>query len=181
MASNTLFVSNFPFTTTEDDLRNAFEVHGSVKSVRIIVDRETGRSRGFAFIELIEGSAGDSAIAALNNCDFRGRRLVVSQARGRSAPGGGGVESGAARPAPSAASAPRAPVAPPLRHRITIEWDDGSGTYTASIPSLGVQTQAPTIEAVARQAESLGQERAAFPPDEPADLGSESDSSVREA
>jgi len=159
MASNTLFVSNFPFTTSEDDLRNAFEEHGPIKSVRIIVDRETGRSRGFAFIELGDGVSSEEAIAAHNNCDFRGRRLVVSLARGRTG-GGSGMEAGHSGRGGGASSAPlRSAV--PLRHRMVIEWDDASGSYTASVPDLGVQTQAPTIEAVARRAEVLAHERAA--------------------
>ena len=67
MASNTLFVSNFPFTTTEDELRGTFEAMGAVESVRIIVDRETGRSRGFAFVEFSDPQALDMAIEQLND------------------------------------------------------------------------------------------------------------------
>ena len=81
MASNTLFVSNFPFTTTEDELRSTFEPMGAIQSVRIIVDRETGRSRGFAFVEFNDPQALDVAIDQLNETEFRGRRLVVSKAR----------------------------------------------------------------------------------------------------
>ena len=180
MASNTLFVSNFPFTATEDDLRNAFAAHGEVRSVRIIVDRETGRSRGFAFVELVDEAAGDAAIAALNNCDFRGRRLVVSQARGRAGGAAGpGMDAPGAR---GSAGSTRARPAAPFRHRIVIDWDDGVGSYVASIPSLSIQTSAPTIEAAARKAETLGNERAAFVAEEDAEAsGGEPRSSVRDA
>lgn len=143
MASNTLFVSNFPFTTTEDELRGTFEAMGAVESVRIIVDRETGRSRGFAFVELSEPQALDFAIEQLNETEFRGRRLVVSKARGRD-----GV------PAPSATR----PVGgngddggSPFRHRIVIDWSDEAHAYTATVPDLGVSVNAATIEAALRQ------------------------------
>src|SRR5882672_11521839 len=88
MASNTLFVSNFPFTTTEDELRETFQAISAINSVRIILDRETGRSRGFAFIEFADLDALDVAIEQLNETEFRGRRLVVSKERGRAAANG---------------------------------------------------------------------------------------------
>src|SRR5215831_17926808 len=93
MASNTVFVSNFPFSTTEEALRDIFAGYCEIRSVRIIVDRETGRSRGFAFVEVVEPASIDAAIESLDGSDFGGRRLSVSRARGRA---------GAAEPRPSA-------------------------------------------------------------------------------
>ncbi len=146
MASNTLFVSNFPFVTTEDELRATFETIGAVTSIRIIFDRETGRSRGFAFVELADPNSVDLAIERLNDTEFHGRRLVVSKARGRS--GGDAVAAAgnrAARPAESSA---------PFRHRIVVDWNDEDGAYVATVPELGVSAHAATIEAAIRQAQS---------------------------
>jgi RNA recognition motif-containing protein len=141
MASNTLFVSNFPFTTTEDELRGTFEAIGAIQSVRIIVDRETGRSRGFAFVEFTDPQALDVAIDQLNETEFRGRRLVVSKARGRDA----GVS--ASRPGSAAVD----DLLSPFRHRIVIDWSDEAHAYTASVPDLGMSVNAATIEAALRQ------------------------------
>jgi RNA recognition motif-containing protein len=154
MASNTLFVSNFPFTTTEDELRGAFEGIGAIRSVRIIVDRETGKSRGFAFVELAEPEAADVAIEQLNETEFRGRRLVVSKAKGRSVEGG--ASAGATRAAHDASSAPPSP----FRHRIVIDWSDDDNAYTASVPDLGVSVHAATIESALRQVQSRAREDA---------------------
>lgn len=147
MASNTLFVSNFPFVTTEDELRATFEAIGAVTSIRIILDRETGRSRGFAFVELADPSSVDAAIERLNDTEFHGRRLVVSKARGRAGgdvlPAAGGNR--AARPADPPA---------PFRHRIVVDWNDEDGAYVATVPDLGVSAHAATIEAAIRQAQS---------------------------
>ena len=92
MASSTVFVSNFPFATTEDELRGRFEELGAVRSVRIIVDRETGRSRGFGFVEMTTPEEAAAAIEQFNGKDFKGRNLTVNEARPRTdrAPGGGG-------------------------------------------------------------------------------------------
>ena len=77
-----IFVGNLPFSAEEDALRALFEQHGTVHSVRIITDRETGRSRGFGFVEM-PGDAANSAIEALNGTDFHGRPLRVNEARPR--------------------------------------------------------------------------------------------------
>jgi RNA recognition motif-containing protein len=74
-----LYVGNFPFETTESDLKELFEQAGSVETVRIITDRDTGRSKGFGFVEMQEG--GDKAIAEMNGKDFKGRALTVNEAR----------------------------------------------------------------------------------------------------
>ena len=75
-----IYVGNLPYETTEDDLRQAFEAHGEVNSVQLIVDRYTGKSRGFAFIEMSDDSSGQTAIDALNGADFGGRQLKVTKA-----------------------------------------------------------------------------------------------------
>ena len=75
-----IYVGNLPYETTEDDLRQAFEAHGEVSSVQLIVDRYTGKSRGFAFIEMSDDSSGQTAIDAVNGADFGGRQLKVTKA-----------------------------------------------------------------------------------------------------
>jgi RNA recognition motif-containing protein len=92
-----LYVGNLPFSTTADDLRDVFEQHGPVTSAQVISDRETGRSRGFGFIEMETG--GDQAIASLNGAEFQGRTLTVNEARPREdrprqGGGGGGYRGG---------------------------------------------------------------------------------------
>jgi len=77
-----LYVGNIPYTTTEEDLRNLFGQHGTVHSVNVIMDRETGRARGFAFVEMDEEEA-NAATEALNGTDFGGRSLKVNEARQR--------------------------------------------------------------------------------------------------
>jgi RNA recognition motif-containing protein len=79
--SKKLYVGNLPFSTTADDLREVFAQHGSVTSAEVVSDRDTGRSRGFAFVEMSEG--GDEAIAALNGAQFQGRALTVNEAKPR--------------------------------------------------------------------------------------------------
>jgi len=74
-----LYVGNLPFETTEGELRELFGQAGSVETVRIITDRDTGRCKGFAFVEMQDG--GDKAIAAMNGKDFNGRALTVNAAR----------------------------------------------------------------------------------------------------
>jgi len=74
-----LYVGNLSFEATESDLKELFERTGSVETVRIVTDRDTGRSRGFGFVEMQEG--GDKAIAEMNGKDFQGRALTVNEAR----------------------------------------------------------------------------------------------------
>ena len=78
-----LFVGNLPFNATEEDIRSAFEAHGEVSDVAVIMDRETGRPRGFAFVEMPDSAQGNAAIEALNNSDFGGRSMNVNEARPR--------------------------------------------------------------------------------------------------
>ena len=90
--SMNLYVGNLSYDTTSDDLRNAFEAYGTVSRAQVMSDRETGRSRGFGFVEMDSG--GEEAIEGLNGADFQGRRLTVNEAKPRedrrSGGGGGG-------------------------------------------------------------------------------------------
>lgn len=86
--SKNLYVGNLPFSTTADDLREAFGEYGTVTSASVVMDRETGRSRGFGFVEMGDGA--EAAIAALNGTQFQGRSLTVNEARPREDRGGGG-------------------------------------------------------------------------------------------
>jgi RNA recognition motif-containing protein len=92
--SKKLYVGNLPFSSTEDDLRTVFERHGSVESVNVITDRETGRPRGFAFVEMSEESAATDAIRALDGTDLAGRNIRVNEAEDRRRGGGGGGRRG---------------------------------------------------------------------------------------
>lgn len=87
--SKKLYVGNLPFSTTEDELRDVFQRHGTVDSVAVITDRETGRPRGFAFVEMSEPSAAADAIRALDGSDLGGRNLRVNEAQDRREGGGG--------------------------------------------------------------------------------------------
>lgn len=83
-----IYVGNLPFSASEDEVRELFEQHGEVTSVNLISDRDTGRPRGFGFVEMDDDDA-DAAIMALNNTDMGGRSLRVNEARPRSGGGGG--------------------------------------------------------------------------------------------
>jgi RNA recognition motif-containing protein len=77
-----IYVGNLPFSATEEDMRNLFSSFGTVHAVKLISDRETGRPRGFAFVEM-EDSAAESAISALNGKELGGRTLRINEARER--------------------------------------------------------------------------------------------------
>lgn len=79
--SKKLYVGNLPFNTTADDLRDVFGQHGTVTSAEVVADRDTGRSRGFAFVEMANGA--EQAIASLNGTQLNGRTLTVNEARPR--------------------------------------------------------------------------------------------------
>jgi len=76
-----LYVGNLPHSTTEAELRTAFEAHGTVDKVSIVTDRETGRARGFAFVEMTDAAEADKAIAALNGTELGGRTLTINEAK----------------------------------------------------------------------------------------------------
>ena len=85
-----IYLGNMPFTMSEDEIRTLFEEFGPVDSVSVITDRETGRPRGFAFVEMSDDNAARSAMEALDNKMVGGRTLKVNEARPRQAGGGGG-------------------------------------------------------------------------------------------
>ena len=85
-----IYVGNLSYTATEDDIRAAFEQYGTVSAVNIITDRETGRSRGFAFVEMADGREAKEAIEKVNLTDVAGRTITVNEARPREDRGGGG-------------------------------------------------------------------------------------------
>jgi cold-inducible RNA-binding protein len=78
-----LYVGNLSFETTENDLQDLFEQHGQVSEVSLMMDRMTGKSRGFAFVTMNDKAQAESAMAALNGNDVAGRALTVNQARAR--------------------------------------------------------------------------------------------------
>lgn len=94
-----IFVGNLSFSASEQDLRALFESYGTVERVSIITDRDTGRSRGFAFVEMPDDGQADKAIAALNGAQMGGRTLNVNEARpkGDGMGGGGGRSAGGGR------------------------------------------------------------------------------------
>ena len=84
-----LYVGNLPFSTSEEELRSVFEAHGTVASVNLISDRETGRPRGFGFVEMGEESEAQTAMRALDGTDLGGRTVRVNEAQERRGGGGG--------------------------------------------------------------------------------------------
>jgi len=87
--SKKIYVGNLPFSATEAELREVFGAHGEVESVNIVTDRETGRSRGFGFVEMSQDDAA-KAIEALDQYEMNGRNLRVNEAKPRENRGGGG-------------------------------------------------------------------------------------------
>jgi len=85
-----IYVGNLSYDATEDDVRNAFGAYGEVSSVNIIMDRNTGRSRGFGFVEMSNAEEGNAAIEGLNLQRIAGRAVTVNEARPREDRGGGG-------------------------------------------------------------------------------------------
>lgn len=96
--STKLFVGNLSFNTTENELQDAFAAHGSVTEVNLVMDRMSGRSRGFAFVTMASPEEAQTAITAMNGRDLGGRSISVSEARPReerpSGGGGGGYRGG---------------------------------------------------------------------------------------
>lgn len=83
-----LYVGNLPFTATEDSVRALFAAHGTIEKISLVTDRDTGRPRGFGFVEMSNADA-SRAIQALNGKDFEGRALRVNEAQDRARSGGG--------------------------------------------------------------------------------------------
>ena len=88
-----IYVGNLDFSSTEDSIRALFEQHGEVTSVKIITDRDTGRSRGFAFVEMASDDEGRAAITAVDGQELDGRALKVNEARPKTERSGGGGSS----------------------------------------------------------------------------------------
>ncbi len=92
-----LYVGNLPYTVTESALSDKFAAYGTVESAKLIIDRETGRSKGFGFIEMASDSEAQAAIEKVNGTDYEGRPMKVNEARPqekRSGGGGGGYGGG---------------------------------------------------------------------------------------
>ena len=88
-----LYVGNLAYGVTDTDLQNLFETHGAVRSAQVIMDRDSGRSKGFGFVEMDNSDEAKAAIAALNGQDVSGRNLTVNEARPREDRAGGGQRS----------------------------------------------------------------------------------------
>jgi RNA recognition motif-containing protein len=92
-----LYVGNLPYSATDDSLKGIFEQAGTVESAKVIMDRETGRCKGFGFVEMSTDDEADEAVNKLNNADFEGRAMKVAEARPqapRTGGGGGGGRGG---------------------------------------------------------------------------------------
>ncbi len=87
---NKLYVGNLSYDVSEDQLQQLFAPHGTVESVQVITDRDTGRSKGFAFVEMSSGGEAQSAIQALNGHDHGGRAMTVNEAKPKEKRSGGG-------------------------------------------------------------------------------------------
>ncbi len=85
-----LYVGNLPYNTSEDDLRTLFSQYGNVESVAVITDRDTGRSKGFGFVEFPDDGEAKNAIQALSGQQYGGRALTVNEARPKTGGAGGG-------------------------------------------------------------------------------------------
>ncbi|MEO8399508.1 MAG: RNA-binding protein [Ignavibacteriaceae bacterium] len=82
--STKLFVGSLPWAVTDESLKSAFESHGTVVSAKVITDRQTGRSRGFGFVEMENEADANKAIEALNGSEMNGRSIIVSEAKPKS-------------------------------------------------------------------------------------------------
>ena len=92
-----IYVGNLSYDTGEDSLRSLFEEHGRVDATRVIMDRDTGRSKGFAFVEMPDDGEARKAMDAINGTEVDGRAVTVNEARPRSERGGGGGGGGGRR------------------------------------------------------------------------------------
>ena len=85
-----LYVGNLPYSVSDSDLQQMFEAHGTVQSAQVIMDRDTGRSKGFGFVEMGSDAEAQAAINAMNGNEIDGRALTVNEARPKEGGGGGG-------------------------------------------------------------------------------------------
>jgi RNA recognition motif-containing protein len=89
-----IYVGNLPYSTTDTELEELFGQHGQVQRASVVIDRETGRSRGFGFVEMANPEEGNAAIAALSGFELGGRKLIVNEAKPREQRSGGGFGGG---------------------------------------------------------------------------------------
>jgi cold-inducible RNA-binding protein len=89
-----LYVGNLTYEVTDAELAKMFEAHGAVRSAQVVMDRDTGRSKGFGFVEMTNDNEAQAAMTALNGQESNGRRLTVNEARPREERGGGGGRGG---------------------------------------------------------------------------------------
>jgi len=89
-----LYVGNLPYSVRDSDLEDLFSPHGTVQSAQVIIERDTGRSKGFGFVEMSNDQEAQEAISALNGRDMEGRTLTVNEARPKEEGGGGGRRGG---------------------------------------------------------------------------------------
>jgi RNA recognition motif-containing protein len=92
-----LYVGNLPYSVSDSDLQQMFEAHGTVQSAQVIMDRDTGRSKGFGFVEMGSDAEAQAAITAMNGNEIDGRALTVNEARPKEGGGGGGGGRGGGR------------------------------------------------------------------------------------
>jgi cold-inducible RNA-binding protein len=97
MSNSKLFVGNLSFNTTENDLRDTFAAHGTVNEVNLLMDKDTGRPRGFGFVTMSTAEEAEAAISALNGKEIDGRALTVNVAKPREERSGGGRSGGGGR------------------------------------------------------------------------------------
>jgi cold-inducible RNA-binding protein len=83
LVSTKLFVGNLPWTVNDDALKTAFEAHGEVLTAKVVNDRQTGRSRGFGFVEMENETEANTAIQELNGSQLKGRNIIVSEAKAK--------------------------------------------------------------------------------------------------
>ncbi len=132
MSIISIYVGNLPYSAKAEELKEMFARHGEVSRATIILDRETNRPRGFAFIEMTSEKEAEAAVAALAGHDFQGRPLTVNCARNNVVRGAGNTSQAAMRPAtPAPAATPAA--APPAT----------AGTLGAALGVLGAPAAAP--------------------------------------
>ena len=89
-----IYIGNFSFNMTEQELKSLFEPYGAVESATLVTDRDTGRSRGFGFVSMTNDEEAEKAMAALNGRDSGGRALTVNEAKPQAPRGGGGFRDG---------------------------------------------------------------------------------------
>lgn len=94
---NRLYVGNLAYSVTDDSLQRAFSAHGSVTSAKVMIDRDSGRSKGFGFVEMASDEQAQAAIRAMNGASIDGRSLTVNEAKPREDRGGGGGGYGGGR------------------------------------------------------------------------------------